>query len=65
MRTSEACGCGGSFSGARRDWLVWRKGHDCVMVPAEPQRMGAGDSWSQIQTQDGRWLFDREIPEVL
>ncbi|UXO93916.1 hypothetical protein Pan2_97 [Pseudanabaena phage Pan2] len=48
---------------------MWRNFHRCpqpeVHEPREPDRMGAGDSWTQVQTQDGRWLFDREIPEVM
>lgn len=64
MRTSEACPCGASFSGSPHNWRIWRKAHGCVIEEAEGKPVYGGDSVTEIQTQDGRWLYDREIPNV-
>lgn len=63
VAAAETCHCGASFAGKRKDWQKWVKRHRCPQ-PESPDRTGAGDSWTQIQTADGRWLFDRGIPEV-
>jgi hypothetical protein len=51
--------------GVKLAWMAL-DGHVC---PKEtPEQIGnnrGGTSATQIQTQDGRWLYDREIPEVV
>lgn len=53
------------IAAATRAWYT----HDCqIGVLPHPDVVGqnrGAESVTQIQTQDGRWLEDRDIPEIV
>lgn len=56
-----ACGCGFQASGPARTVQTLYQLHE---HGPEPQQSGA-ESSTMIQTQDGRWLYHQEVPEIV